>query len=1392
MQWLSLASQIRPFVVQLVLASAPLRALRGLLVAILTCVAAAAPTVSALSAQGAPAATRLRATAPRRAQVSDLAERHFDRRDGIRSNSVYSVSVDREGQMWAGTEDGALRYTGDVWTDDETPTELRGRQVRAVLHDADGGHWFATRSGVWYAKGTARRHYGVIDGLPDPVVYSLIETRAVDGQRRVVAGSRSGVSYLVGERFEKLVLPTDFRGVGVVLAEGRGHNGVLALWAASADGPVARYAARSWTVFGVAQGLVTPSAEQLRVTPVAGQVASRVLVAGAGGLFVLEGRGDDEHFTRVPGSPQNAFRVADAAADGDPSEVWVGTRDGYVYRHIGSTWERVRSHLIAGRGSVLALETVRRADGGTALFVGVGGERLTRLAVGSAATVDFPDDGPRESIVAMHADVAPNGRAELWLGSNGGRGVVHIGGDGRYRQFSRATGEMFSNVHSVTRDEPSYGVPRGGDGAVWIGTDAGAFRWSGERWIAVRAGMPAVPVWSLDRAAIDSSASAWFASTSTGLFRWSGERWTLLPGTEKLAVHGMLSLRSPVRSANDLLLVSTAGIWMRDGARWNKLPVSNKAPNAHDLPVGTSMCAIRGNGGAARVFVGTGDGAIYTLAQRIVRGVLVRDTGWTRLPEGVETATNDLSSLRCEQDGRVVVGTNRGLVVVDVSAPDMSAWRATAAASLDDGMPPGNVMAIASRDVAGVRFVGTPNGIGAVHLARATVGPPPSLVVQLSVSGRAGTIAEWERLPNGSASVVVRPSLRTDHREDASRFHVELVPLGGGSVEALRTGARSANDDEWTDDPTRNYEALAPGEYLLRVRARDFVGRETAPFERRFAVAPAPWRSAGAILAYVVCLLGIAVGAHYWRVAGVQRSHARVVEGEARARASERRFRALFDESVDGHLLASDGIITAANNATLALFGVEGAHGLLGRRLESLVALPAADGSQVTRTHETTLVREGGEKTPVSFTLMSIPGDEDALEHGVLRDLTAVRLAEQERVKLEARIRESQNLESLGTLAGGVAHDFNNLLGVIRGNAELAQIELDEPARVTEHLVEILDASGRARDLVRQILTFSRRSSQESQQVDLSALVRDMQPMLRRILPASVVFRLHGLDAQRLVEGDATQLQQVVLNLVSNAEYALRQNVDAELDITLSDTAHPEDPHQRMVRLSVSDNGVGMPSAVRDRIFEPFYSTKPTGEGTGLGLAVLHGVVVSHRGAVQVESAEGAGTVFSVLFPATERRAELRPLSRTPLDVRAVTGVAGGEASVPPRAACVVLVDDEPSVARVVDRVLTRAGHKVHTFANPLEALRFVEADPSRPDLLVTDQTMPGMTGDVLALSVRAMRNDLPVLILTGFSHRLTQERLDELGAVAVLQKPVAIPALLAAVGEALAAGSAA
>jgi signal transduction histidine kinase/CheY-like chemotaxis protein len=561
----------------------------------------------------------------------------------------------------------------------------------------------------------------------------------------------------------------------------------------------------------------------------------------------------------------------------------------------------------------------------------------------------------------------------------------------------------------------------------------------------------------------------------------------------------------------------------------------------------------------------------------------------------------------------------------------------------------------------------------------------------------------------------------------------------------------------------------------------------------------------GALMLVLLMLVLLVIAAVRWRVNIFRGNAQQLLESERRLRDSERKFRTIFDRAIDAQLLVDNGRVVTANAMAADLFGVSTPEALQNRLLDDLLSLPPGADTPTTPSHEFT-VPCGETDVPVQCTVTDVPVDGRVLRHLVIRDLTKVRQAEAEKAWFQAHIRDAQKLESLGTLAGGIAHDFNNLLSVIRGNAELARSALRKGRSNEEHLGVILDASDRARDVVRQILTFSRRSTPTREYVNLSRLVLDLQPLLRRMIPRTVSLVIEGAEHAQLMMGDPTQLQQLLLNLVANAEYAMRDKTDGVLTIALSSRHEPEsasEPHGAVVVLQVRDTGDGMSVDVRNRIFEPFFTTKPTGEGTGLGMAVLHGIVVAHQGRADVTSETGQGTTFELLFP----RAVIEGLWDEELDQDTMitefhaadessaakygSAVEQDENDVleqsPYAGACLVVVDDEAGVVRVVERALQHYGYVVHAFLQPEAALAFIQQQPLAVDLLLTDQTMPGMTGDMLAEAVHTLRPDMPVLILTGFSHRLTPERIAVARAHAVLLKPVPLEELRKAVDDALA-----
>ena len=473
------------------------------------------------------------------------------------------------------------------------------------------------------------------------------------------------------------------------------------------------------------------------------------------------------------------------------------------------------------------------------------------------------------------------------------------------------------------------------------------------------------------------------------------------------------------------------------------------------------------------------------------------------------------------------------------------------------------------------------------------------------------------------------------------------------------------------------------------------------------------------------------------------------------------------DDAIIGKTV--DGTILSWNGGAERLYGYP-ADEIVGRSISVLVPPEHLDrlrgvlervrrGEHITH-FETVRKRKDGALVDVSLSLSPIkdPTGQTVGLAAIERDITA-------RKQLEAQLRQAQKMEAIGTLAGGIAHDFNNILNAVIGHAELLGDDLAEASRGADHLQEILVAGTRAKELVRQILTFSRRTERERRPVALRDIVPEAMRLLRASLPTTVEFRQQLEPGRALVLADPIQLHQVLLNLCTNAEHAMREQgglLDVQLKTVEVDAefaaAHPPLTPGSYVKLTVRDTGHGMPRKVRERIFDPFFTTKPLGEGTGMGLAVVHGIVTDHDGTITVESAPGTGTRFDVYLP----RCDAAEPPEIPLE-RPIRG----------HLERILLVDDEPSLVRLWTAMLEQLGYRVTAYTNSQHALEAFRAAPQTVDLVISDQTMPQLTGEAFARELLRLRPDLPLILCTGFSHSLTEEKAKTLGIRALLQKPI-------------------
>ncbi|HEY0928846.1 MAG TPA: ATP-binding protein [Gemmatimonas sp.] len=1267
-------------------------------------------------------------------ELDDVAYSAFGRRDGLPDSPLHSLTRSRDGSVLLGTADRARYFTGRSWAPLPLPPTVTDGLIRMVLDASPHERYHVhnryisiERDGQWVG-----RFELPVESAP---IYSATLEARGDSTPRLIIGASGGVFVAKDSGLlTRLPLP---RGVidRDAMVVTRSINGVSELWVGTRGGGVSRLAGGQWTTWNTtADGLQNLNVEHLALTP-AGDSASAI-VATEDGAFLLVGR----RWQRI-GPTGSIARVLRVRVN-DAIETWIGATSGHVFRSRDDQhWQPLELSPRTLGSRVQVLEAVDHGLGHPSIYIGFRSGVLLRLTVGVAGRVSSIPALLGHPIVGA----APQHVGDtLWFwGMNFGAFRLPDFRAVRTNESTRGGSDPRTRLHLSTGTKPNR---------LFTSTEGRFFERVGEQWtLRINAGESdfifdllegPTPV-GTQALIVVSARGAWYESAPSVFTRWPefpiGARAAAIDST----------------SGRPQLVVALANgqVDRFDGQRWEVLsndrpPIGNPVDVvAFRMPSGECALVLGGSDGLAmlRSCGGAPDWRLFTADH--LRGLLGDDV-------------KDLAAL---PDGRLAIASSRGLTVATLGRSFDDSLAVAESFTDLDGLPHPYVSTIGPLDSRGRLWVGTPLGVGFANVEgrRGHEVRPLLSLVQLR-NGNGMLITQGARLAQAESRVEIDAYAMTFHREEETlyRFELDGTPI---------------TTPAWTDRGSATLPTLSPGRHTIRVRAVDYRGLEAVSSETQFVVMPPTWRSPLALITYGALLLGAGVLLDRRRNRSAVLRAREAEANEQRLATSEQRFRRLFEDGANPQLLVADGVVLQANRAVTQLLQTR-AQPLIGRPVSTLIprVAPLLASDSPTHRRECEVVDDHGEEIPVEVWHTRIPIDAAVLDHFEMRDLRERKRLEDERAELESQLRDAQRLESMGTLAGGVAHDFNNLLTVIHTNAELASSDVGSSTPAGEALSQLLVASHRAREVVRQILTFSRRTELRREPVRLSALLNETHSLLRSTIPSTVQVIITNEAPGATVIGDATQLQQLLLNLCSNAEYAMRATNGGTLGIHLrwlSDTSANGDGES--VALTVTDTGVGMSPEVRARAFEPFFTTKPVGHGTGLGLSVLHGIVTSHGGSINVTSEPGQGAAIEIHLPASRvNEPEIQPAT-TPVPIEAG------------RRLRVLLVDDEDAVAGVMRRLLERSGFEVTMANNGAVGLERAMAGPAF-DLVLTDQTMPVMTGMELVERLRASGDTTPIILASGFGAAIDGERVAHLRDVHRIDKPFASSDLLRLVRSAI------
>jgi PAS domain S-box-containing protein len=1252
--------------------------------------------------------------------ASQLQVRAWTEDDGLPSNAVASLHQGPDGFMWVGTESGLARFDGARFYSIGRPGLPLYTSIRVLaLSDADSGEIrVGTTTGLirWRPQGGQRW-----DGDPPVLGGVYVESLLTD---------RSGLTW-IGTTGEGLFVRTGKGKARRVTRSGFDPQSIRDIAPASQGFP--------WAATDL--GLARVTADTVLVPVAGGEVGrdarsvledsrGRVWVGTREGLFRLVG----DRLVRAIGPPANT--LVRALVEDENGHVWAGSSGHGIYRLVGERWDRMGTEHGLPSDDIHAMATDRRGD----LWVG------TSVGVAVVYQGDVLPITTNEGLAAPIAlPVMEDRSGALWVGSFGG-GVTRIR-NGQARVFGRAEGLPHDVVLSLAEDSLSR---------AWIGTRTGVRIFDGTRLVREPTGV-------LDAASVPSllatsDGSIW-AGTTDGVYVIRGDSVRSFGRAEGLGAPHVIGL-TEARDGSVLVGTEGGGAYRIRNDSVQPLIDTGKLPASvvydfRELADGT-------------IWIGGGDG-------------LVRLRGDEHVSLGRLQGIPDPSTARILEDatGNFWISTNHGVYRVPIAELDSVADGMRASISprvftARDGMPSsetnGGFYPAGWKGRGGRLFFPTMEGVAVFDPSSLDEGDDPLSVL----------IEGVETSPINGAPLI-SPDLPPDVRDLAIAY--TAIDFRHGDLAEFRYRL-FGYDTAWVFAGSRRtayYTHLSPGAYTFVVEGR-LPGQEwyaASPF--RFRIRPFFYETWWFRLAGIALALLLILALHRWRVHVLRQREIELLRLVRARESAERRYREIFENAREVVItLDADGRIVEANREASQVLDRDSDE-LVGASFDELAVQPEA-GEGASR-GASQRIREAGGLLEIPLrrrdgTTVSVEASiRELQEHEQLRGYQLIARDVTERNVLEERLRQSQRMEAVGLLAGGVAHDFNNILNVISGYTTLILQGLDPDDPLREDAKEISEAADRAAALTLQLLAFSRRQTLRPRVIQLNDIVAAMEKLLRRLIGEDIDFVVGLAPNLRHVRADPGQMEQVITNLVVNARDAmpnggqlLIETRNRRLTTRISQDQVEIEPGE-YVMLAVTDTGAGMTPEVRERVFEPFFTTKPTGKGTGLGLSTVYGIVEQSGGHVRVESAPGKGSTFELYLPA----------ATGPVDVAQTRSEEPGGAT---GDETILVVDDEESIRRLVCRILEKNGYRVLVAASPLDALsEVVPGHAGEIHLLLSDVVMPQMNGPDFADRMVRSHPRMKTIFMSGYADEKLASRVI---THSLLRKPFTPAELLRKVREVL------